>query len=126
MMDKVITKGLGGNMINKIRVIVICSLLLGLFGCATSTIEGDGQKTTKSVSGTHTVHGSFYNFKWSEPPATKCENGRNLYRVRSHTNALYSIASILSIGLYVPQTMEWWCDGTPKQEVKEEVYHPAP
>jgi len=71
------------------------------------------------------VHGSFYNFKWSEPPATKCKDGRNLYRVRSHTNALYSIASILSLGLYVPQTMEWWCDGTPPQNGEEEVYKPG-
>jgi hypothetical protein len=30
--------------------------------------------------------------------------------VRVHTNALYSLVSIVSLGLYVPQTAEWWCE----------------
>jgi hypothetical protein len=90
------------------------------------TIEGDGQKTVESRSGTHTVHGSYYGFVWSEPPpVTKCENGRGLYRARYHTNAVYSVVSVASIGLYVPQTVEWWCDGTPDQEDDEEVYVPG-
>lgn len=102
-----------------------CLLLGNISGCATMTIEGDGQKTPKSEHGTHTAHASYYGFVWSEPPVEKCENGQGLYRVRVHTNALYSLLSIVSLGLYVPQTAEWWCDGTRAQEEEEELYKPA-
>ena len=103
----------------------VVSLLLVLSGCATTTIEGDGQLTPSSTHGTHTVIGSFYGFKWSEPSADKCENGRGLYRVREHTDALYVLASVLSLGLYVPQTLEWWCDGSRHDSPNEKIYHPT-
>jgi hypothetical protein len=107
-------------------VVLGCFLLGNISSCATMTIEGDGQKTPKSEHGIHTVHGSYYDFVWSEPPVEKCENGQGLYRVRVHTNALYSLVSIVSLGLYVPQTAEWWCDCTPAQEEEEEeLYKPA-
>lgn len=108
-----------------IRLLLICCMIISLSGCATMTIEGDGQKTPESETGTHTAHGSFYGFVWSEPPVSKCENGRGLYRVRYHTNAAYVFVSTISIGLYVPQTAEWWCDGTPMPEDDEEIYRPA-
>jgi hypothetical protein len=112
-------------MVNTIRAMLICCMIVSISGCATMTIEGDGQKTPESKTGTHTVHGSFYSFVWSEPPTEKCENGRGLYRVRYHTNAVYVLVSVISMGFYVPQTVEWWCDGTPDQEDDEEIYHPA-
>ena len=99
-------------------------LLLAVSGCATTTIEGDGQKTPLSTHGTHRVHGSFYDFKWSEPPTDKCEAGHGLYRVRAHTDALDALVSLLSIGLYVPQTLEWWCDGSREDGDSEDLYQP--
>lgn len=110
---------------NPIRILLIFCIIMSLSGCATMTIEGDGQKTTESKTGTHTSHGSYYGFVWSEPPATKCENGRGMYRVRNHTNAVYSLVSIVSLGLYVPQTAEWWCDGAPIDYEDEELYKPT-
>ena len=105
-------------------VIVVFCMIAGISGCATMTIEGDGQKTPESTTGTHTRHGSFYEIVWAEPPVDKCENNRGLYRVRYHTNAAYALVSVVTLGLYVPQTVEWWCDGTPEQQDEEE-YHPA-
>ena len=102
-----------------------CFLLGSIAGCATMSLEGDGQKTPMSEHGTHTVHGSYYDFVWSSPPVEKCENGHGLYRVRVHTNVLYSLVSIVSLGLYVPQTAEWWCDATPSQQEDEELYQPS-
>lgn len=107
---------------NFIRIFLNFCIIMSLSGCATMTIEGDGRKTPESKTGTHTSHGSYYGFVWSEPPATKCENGRGLYRVRNHTNAVYSLVSILSFGFYVPQTAEWWCDGTPDPINDGELY----
>ena len=111
---------------NMIRMILISCLVASISGCATMTIEGDGEKTPQSKTGTHNVHGSYYDFVWAEPPpVTKCEDHRGLYRARYHTNAVYSFVSLASLGLYVPQTVEWWCDGTPKQDDDEEVYVPG-
>lgn len=107
-----------------VRIMIIGLFLSSPFGCATMTLEGDGQKTPQSKTGTHTSHGSYYGFVWSEPPVDKCDNGRGLYRVRCHTNVVYALVSIASLGLYVPQTAEWWCDGTPDPENDVEIYHP--
>ena len=108
-----------------IRVIFFCFMIIGISACATISIEGDVPKTTESITGTDTVHGSFYNFVWSASSVTKCENGQGLSRVRTHTNAVYSFASILSLGLYVPQTITWWCDGTPKDDEDEKPWVPT-
>ena len=110
---------------NTIRAVLVCCIFFGIYGCATMTIEGDGQKTPQSKTGTYTLHGSFYSFTWSEPSVTKCDNGRGLYRARYHTNIAYVLVSAVSLGLYVPQTVEWWCDGAPKQDDNEEIYHPG-
>ena len=108
-----------------IHIVLICIMIISMSGCATMTIEGDCQKTPMSKTGTHTVHGSFYNYVWSAPPVEKCENGRCLVRARYHTNALYSLVSVLSLGLYVPQTVEWWCDGSSSPDDDEEEYEPT-
>lgn len=114
-------------MLAKIRLTaLLCCLFMGIAGCVTMTIEGDGQKTTESKTGTDTQHGSFYGFLWAEPePVTKCDNGRGLYRARYNTNVVYSLAAVISLGLYVPQTVQWWCDGTPVPDDDQEVYVPA-
>ena len=112
-------------MANRFGAAILCCILLGVSSCATMTIEGDGVKSPQSKFGKHTVHGSYYSFVWSEPPVEKCDNDRGLYRARYHTNALYALVSLVSLGLYVPQTVEWWCDGRPKPDVEEELYHPG-
>ncbi len=108
-----------------IRSVLICFMIFAIFGCATMTIEGDGQKTPQSKTGRHTQHGSFYNFFWSDPTIQKCDNGRGLYRARYHTNMVYVLVSAISLGFYVPQTVDWWCDGTQNQSEDGEIYRPG-
>jgi len=110
---------------NNILMSLTFFMIVNIYGCATMTIEGDGRKTPESKTGTHTKHGSFYSIVWSEPTVEKCDNGRGLYRTRYHTNAVYVLASVMSLGFYVPQTVEWWCDDTPAREEDEELYHPG-
>jgi hypothetical protein len=94
-------------------------------GCTTMTIEGDGQKTAQSKTGVYTLHSALYGFNWSKPEIEKCDNGRGLYRVSYHTSAVYLLASVVSLGLYVPQTVEWWCDGSAADDEDEELYVPG-
>ncbi|MFA7555200.1 MAG: hypothetical protein WCY88_13195 [Spongiibacteraceae bacterium] len=112
-------------MCSAIRTFLMIAFIVVLAGCATMTIEGDGQKTPESTTGTHTVHGSFYDFVWSEPPVDKCENGKALYRARYHTNMVYALTSVISLGLYVPQTVEWWCNGAVANDLEEGIYQPG-
>jgi hypothetical protein len=111
-----------------IRPAGLSAAALVLSACATTTLEGDGEKTPLSRHGVHTAHASFYGFDWSTPPVDKCANGQGLYRVRSHTNAGYALVSLLSLGFYVPQTLEWWCDGgrpPSPDDAEEELYRPG-
>ena len=106
------------------RIQILCLSLL-LPGCMTFSIQGDGEKTPRSDSGTETVHGSLYNFSWSQTPVDHCDNGEGLYRVRFHTNAAYILVSAVSLGLYVPQTLTWWCEDGGDADEDEEEYHPG-
>lgn len=91
---------------------LVCTLLMTLSGCMTFSVEGDSPKTPDSTTATQVFHGSLYGFKWSDFPVEKCENQQGLSRVRYSTNAAFLFASVLSLGLYVPQHVTWWCDGT--------------
>ena len=89
------------------KVLLVASLSGMLNGCMTFELEGDG--VHEPASAYETVHGSIYGFKWKEPTVEKCFDGQGIYRVEFHTNAGFLLVSVLSVGLYVPQTAEWWC-----------------
>lgn len=79
-------------------------------GCANIEVEGARSQTQRSQLGRATVHGSFYQFKWADWDTEVCPEGRGLRKVEFHTNVLYLLASTLSLGLYVPQSVDWWCE----------------
>ena len=69
----------------------------------TFSLEGDGDKTPDSKTKQETVHGSLYKIQWSnlgsEPwTVEKCANNVSLKRVEFHTNAIYLIASVATLG----------------------------
>ena len=84
---------------------VLSFCLLVCAGCTHFTVEGDG---TKGECDSGTVHGSFYGFNWSHWEPSKSKDDLGLYRVDYHTNMLYSLAAVCSLGLYVPQDAQWW------------------
>lgn len=91
------------------RTLACLALAGALASCTTFDVEGDGVKTPDAPHGTATRHGSFWGIEWSDWTADTCGTGNGLYRVRFHTNALYALATVFSVGLYVPQDVEWWC-----------------
>ena len=96
--------------------ISICAFLLtvllgGIGGCTTFLIEGSGDrdKTPQAQKVEETVHGSFWGFNWSKRNVVKCDKENELYRIKVHQNALFVLASVATLGLYVPQSVESWC-----------------
>lgn len=114
----------GENMKIFLKATVLVCLAGCLSGCMSFELEGDGLKTPKSSHGVETVHGSLYGFEWASRNIVKSSDGLGLYRVEYHTNALYILVSTCSLGLYVPQTVEWWCQAREEDDSDEPALKP--
>ena len=85
---------------------LVISVLFALSGC-TFTMVGNAPKSEQSVAQTKTVNSTFAK---SEQFINACaEEGQQLAEIRYHTNAVYLLASLVTLGLYVPQNVTWWC-----------------
>ena len=107
-----------------LRMAIALAALVFVSGCATFEVEGSGSITPDAITGSETVHGSLYGIDWASRVTEKC-GGDSLFRVEYHTNAVFILASVASLGLYVPQTVEWWCSGSDTDAEDEEVWDPA-
>lgn len=106
---------------------VVVALILVTSGCSSFELESGAMcNNLEKGAGSHsqTVHGSFWGFKWKEPVVEKCEDGCGLFRVEYHTNALFILASVATLGLYVPQTVEWWCAVEPRDDSDTKPFNP--
>lgn len=79
--------------------------LCALSSC-TFTMVGNAPKTEHSIAQNKTVNSTFVK---SEQFINTCEEDQNLAEIRFHTNPGYLLVSVLSLGLYVPQNVTWWC-----------------
>lgn len=104
------------------RLFVLCILTVGA-GCATYEVEGRGSISPAAITGAQTVHGSLYGYRWRPFNIEKCGTN-SLFRVEVHTNALLLLTSVATLGLYVPQTVEWWCNSEGAADENEEVWVP--
>lgn len=93
------------------RAVFLVPLLLAAVACSSFELEGGGDYdlTPEAISRSETVHASFWGFLWSTPDVQKCEPGFQIYRVEYHDNFLFALASVATLGLYAPQSVEWWC-----------------
>ena len=83
-------------------------------GCMHFDVENHPKGMDKTAlspkGGIETIHGSLYGFYWhkrTQENIIKAKGDVQLYRVRYCTNIFYCLASVFSIGLYVPETIEW-------------------
>lgn len=90
---------------------VFLILLCSIAGCTTFLIEGSGDrdKTPDAQKVEETIHGSFWGIQWGHRNVAKCEQQNELFRIKVHQNALFVLASVATLGVYVPQSVEWWC-----------------
>lgn len=105
------------------RIILILAIALAP-ACATFEVEGNGSITPEAKTGSETVHGSLYGFRWRPFDVEKC-GADSLFRVEHHTNAVLLLASVATLGLYVPQTVEWWCYSPSVDDEDEEQWVPS-
>ena len=93
------------------RELLLLLLIAGLLlsSCMTFEVDSNSSITTESDNGYEIVHGSIYGFKWRDYHVQKCDDGP-LARVEYNFNWVELLASTFSLGFYVPQTVEWWCD----------------
>ncbi len=108
---------------NCIKKLGLTITLACLAGCATFELEGSGSITPDAITGSETVHGSLYGYRWRTFVVEKCGSD-SLFRVEYHTNAALLLVSVATLGLYVPQTVEWWCHAPAKNDADEEVWVP--
>ncbi len=101
----------------QIRRLVVTSLIV-LTSCTSFELESSVGKNPKGqTNGSATIHGSFWWFDyWTNPEVTICETGYEIQRIETHQNALYFLTSLVTLGLYVPQDVEWWCVEKPKKK----------
>ena len=90
-----------------------------LSGCMTFEVDSNASITPESANGYEIVHGSIYGYRWREYHVQKCDESA-LARVEYNFNWLELLASSLSLGLYVPQTVEWWCDDPTIEDDEDE------
>ena len=106
--------------------IALCAVMIAALACMTFEVEGDGKLLPQSVHGTEVVHGSLYRATpWKSRGVDKCPEGRGLYRVEYYTNGLFVLASAATFGLYVPQSVEWWCQAAGADDSGEEILQPS-
>lgn len=85
---------------------IILLTLFAVTGC-TFTMVGNAPKPGESIAQNRTVNSTFAK---SEQFINTCvEEGEHLAEIRFHTNPAYLLASLLTLGLYVPQNVTWWC-----------------
>jgi hypothetical protein len=99
------------------RVLFAMIAGLGLLSACTFTMVGNAPKTEDTRAQSRTINASFAG---SEQFVNMCEDQEaDLAEVRFHTNPVYLVASIVTLGLYVPQNVTWWC-GVEEAECTED------
>lgn len=97
------------------RIFVTIIIAAVLSGC-TFTLVGNAPKTEAAIAQNKTINATFTK---SEQFVNACADAhQDLAAIRFHTNAAYLFASILTLGLYVPQNVTWWC-GSKETECKD-------
>ena len=87
-------------------VVLVVLCVIAVTGC-TFTMVGNPPKTEQAIAQEKTVNSTFVK---PEQFINACvEEGQYLAAIRFHTNPVYLLASVISLGLYVPQNVTWWC-----------------
>lgn len=80
-----------------------------LSGCMSFELSSNASKTEESINTSETVHGTLYgSWYWRDYNIQKCHDGALAKVEYTYTTPQLAI-SALTLGIYLPQTVEWWC-----------------
>jgi hypothetical protein len=96
-----------------LRQSLLGALLLLTTGCTSFEVFNPTALDNLEVSEdskAFTFHGSYWGFYWSETDHIPCgETCQGIHKVLNHSNLGYAIAPIVTLGLWAPSTVEYWC-----------------
>lgn len=93
----------------RVLLMVVAALLAG----CTFTMVGNAPKPEGEIGQNKTVNATFTK---SEQFFNACaDTNQDLAEIRFHTNPAYLLVSVVSLGLYVPQNVTWWCGSEEKE-----------
>jgi hypothetical protein len=92
------------------RKLTLGLVLCATFGCFSFTVRSERAEPTPYHS--ETLHAYLWSLVEMDPVvvATSC-GSQGISTVRANTNYLYMAVGILSLGLWVPMSVEWRCAG---------------
>ena len=118
---------------NTLLAIVILAVSVFATGCmqvaltGSQSNNGSGNLTKEELEkypkkGSTTIYGCFYSkTPWTEWNREKAIKGIGLYDVRIHTNMLFMLTGVFTLGILVPEGVEWELqDIHPRDTVEEE------
>lgn len=92
--------------------LLLAGTLLVATGCTSFVVHNSAEVIGTKVSDdstTITYFGSYWGLKWSGPDRIPTDNDYvGMKKVISHSNLGYSLASVLTLGIWVPMTIEYW------------------
>lgn len=91
------------------RILIASLFAAALTGCMTFEVGANASMTQNSLNDHEIVHGSLYGFRWRQYHVQKCDDSA-LAMVEFNYNWIELLATIVTVGLYLPQTVEWWCE----------------
>jgi hypothetical protein len=92
-------------MLGRLAVVVLCAAQLACYSFAVRS-EGDRPSSYQSK----TVHSYLWSVVEMDPSVVASNCGeRGISAVRANTNYLFMAVAILTLGSWVPMTLEWRC-----------------
>lgn len=102
-----------------IRCAIVGAFLSVMTGCASFAIQGGGNVTAKDgLRGHETVYSSCWKESSWNKRCTLKDSRADFVKVRYKTNFFYSLASVVTLGVFVPQDVEWWLEDVDAGTVK--------
>jgi len=120
---------------NALLVIVILVVTFFAAGCmqvaltGSQSNNGPGNLTKEELNkypknGSATIYGCFYSKKpWTEWNREKAIKGIGLYDVRIHTNMLFMLTGVFTLGIVVPEGVEWELQDIHPRDTGEEEWN---
>jgi hypothetical protein len=101
------------HLASKLRLLAFVSFMMFSQSCYHYEISTHAQSVTKTVAGKQTAHSFFWGL-WQKPqfihtPDCDTLGSNGVAKVIVKTNLGYSLITVITLGIYCPMQIEWYC-----------------